>query len=1659
MKKQLVLICLVALCFTTNVFCQTIYWAEGNNGRIRKGALNPVGIANATNLITGLNNPFKIQVAQNTSKLYYLNFGGSDLIRANLVTGAQELVVESMGAMAELADITYYPDDDAILAANGPEVQGLRYIPSNGSGGTDLNLGSPYDNDYMLSVAVNNDAGVVYFADYDSEQVGYVGTGGGAAIIVASLPEPYYVAMDDYNYNLYIVNYEFGNYYLHRYDIANGVLSQVANLGAGPIVDMEVYGKYNKAYFGVYDQGIYSVSLTGGALVQEIALAGAGNINVSIQHDLTNPTITALAPADNATGVTTLPTLTLTLIENIKLSTVTGTSAEESILIKRISDGMVVQTIHRLSGNIAIANNLVTITPTAALSANENYEILIGNKVLTDNSSNPFVGTLSGAWNFTTTPGVVSANPTATVCVGTYTNYPNIVLTESHTGNFKTGNQSLTFGSSSAGYTFESGVGTVAVTAGSDLTISSFSISNTLITINYTAAGTLSIDAITISGLKLQSSVSTNPPTSVIRNGGTAIAEGLVTNSVIGTVSTQAQPAAPGITFPGGNSICLDGNPASFSATASGSSLRWFTQNDLLPASLITALNDKVTVTAQELGVTTAAPATVNRFVRQNIGGCMSLSTPVDFIIEPKPVNIITVITPNTSCVGPNGSVRVSDVDGTGVPNYSMVWRDQSMVQIGTGPVLANISEGLYTLIVTNLSGCSSDPLIATVPGTAQMPALTFISMPNTNCATPNGTVNATIQNPVGPASEYLFTWYNGPDTSSPVNPLSTTSSINGVAGGTLTTKVLHIPSGCEGVASLTVTDSYTYPVASSPSGDVCETPLGSGKASLDLTTYNPTITGGNADLSVTWRDAVNNPITSAVVVTNDSYNYELRSASSGCVTTSSLAFTVHQAPTPANAGPDQNVCATTTTLAGNLPSAGAGTWAIVSGTGGTIVSPGSPNSVFNGVSGTTYVLEWIITTGSTCSVSVDQVTIAFNAIPSTPNAGGDQIVCNAPVTLGANTPAIGTGSWSVVAGAGGTFTNSALPLSGFTGTAGVVYTLRWTITGSCAANYDDVIITINPAPSTSVAGPDQNICGTTATLAANTPSTGTGSWSIISGAGGTVGNTASPTSSFTGLAGTTYTLRWTISSASCASSTDDVAITISAAPTVANAGADKNFCGTSIAMTANTPATGTGSWSVVTGGGGSFANTSSSTSIFTGTVGTTYTLRWTISNGSCAPSTDEVAVSLVAAPTAATAGQDQVVCATTATLAANTPVIGTGSWSIISGAGGTVTTPASSVSSFTGSADVAYTLRWTTTNGVCSASTDDVTISLTNPITPAQAGADQTKCGSSITLTGNTLSSGTGTWTIVTGSGGTISSPASPSSTFTGVAGSAYTLRWTVSKSGCNPSTDDVNITFLTAPQGTGTISPPADLCAGETATLSVNGFSNTDSYEWSVPSGISSESSTSSSIDITGGSAPGGTITVTPRNQCGTGTPASITIGVRPLPSVNIILPPSAFVEEAVSFSFSSDNTIQIIEWTLGDGTSSGDPAPQHAYGAAGEFEISLTLTSSDGCVNNASQTYTVRGEPGLGDTAIKNVITANGDDKNRVLYIRDLDRYPDNEVRFLDRWGVEIFSSSNYQNDWEARGKDGQFLPAGQYICIVKLKSTGKVFSRTVSIIKGR
>ena len=172
------------------------------------------------------------------------------------------------------------------------------------------------------------------------------------------------------------------------------------------------------------------------------------------------------------------------------------------------------------------------------------------------------------------------------------------------------------------------------------------------------------------------------------------------------------------------------------------------------------------------------------------------------------------------------------------------------------------------------------------------------------------------------------------------------------------------------------------------------------------------------------------------------------------------------------------------------------------------------------------------------------------------------------------------------------------------------------------------------------------------------------------------------------------------------------------------------NFMCNITTLAANAATTGIGTWTIVSGAGGSFVNANSATTVFNGVSGTTYDLQWTISNGVCPSTSDNVTIQFTTPPTVATAGSDQTLCSTSAILAGNTPTTGTGQWTVVSGAGGSFVLNTNPTTTFNGTAGVTYVLQWTISNGVCTASSDQVTIKLDqNPLPVADAGSPQTLC------------------------------------------------------------------------------------------------------------------------------------------------------------------------------------------------------------------------------------------------------------------------------------------------------------------------------------------
>jgi len=222
---------------------------------------------------------------------------------------------------------------------------------------------------------------------------------------------------------------------------------------------------------------------------------------------------------------------------------------------------------------------------------------------------------------------------------------------------------------------------------------------------------------------------------------------------------------------------------------------------------------------------------------------------------------------------------------------------------------------------------------------------------------------------------------------------------------------------------------------------------------------------GGTFDNSIGresrwWTNTITNwnPYMKYLYYSNNSTQEGLLSMSAG-----SYCRCVKDCPLPAdvNAGTDQIIVGTNADLSATIPSDGTGRWSIVSGTGGSFSDESDAASTFTGLVETTYVLRW--TVSNDCGNVSDDVAVSFCALPAA-NAGADQIfVFSTNTTLAATAPSVGVGSWSVLKGDGGSFSDRSSPTTNFSGYAGACYVLRWTVISLCDTIYDEVTVCFKP--------------------------------------------------------------------------------------------------------------------------------------------------------------------------------------------------------------------------------------------------------------------------------------------------------------------------------------------------------------------------------------------------------------------------------------------------------------------------------------------------------------------------------------------------------------------------------------------------------------------
>ena len=230
-------------------------------------------------------------------------------------------------------------------------------------------------------------------------------------------------------------------------------------------------------------------------------------------------------------------------------------------------------------------------------------------------------------------------------------------------------------------------------------------------------------------------------------------------------------------------------------------------------------------------------------------------------------------------------------------------------------------------------------------------------------------------------------------------------------------------------------------------------------------------------------------------------------------------------------------------------------------------------------------------------------------------------------------------------------------------------------------------------------------------------------------------------------------------------------------------------------------------------------------------------------------------------------------------------------------------------------------------------------------------------------------------------------------------------------------------------------------DVCAASVPLASNVGA---DSYEWQMPDGTTSHQPT---LNAT----LNGRYILTIKQQDCTQKDSVNVILNHFTPGEFSVSAGSASVESGVpvltkvALTFTNaTGTGKDFTWSFGDGATSSEENPAHAYREAGQYPVVLSGTDDRNCPITVEKTIHAQ------DLVITNAISPNGDGRNDKLYIEPF--LYDAALKVLNRWGQEVYKTSSYHDDFT-----GTSLESGVYYYELHFKEIDKDYKGYFHIMK--
>jgi gliding motility-associated-like protein len=189
---------------------------------------------------------------------------------------------------------------------------------------------------------------------------------------------------------------------------------------------------------------------------------------------------------------------------------------------------------------------------------------------------------------------------------------------------------------------------------------------------------------------------------------------------------------------------------------------------------------------------------------------------------------------------------------------------------------------------------------------------------------------------------------------------------------------------------------------------------------------------------------------------------------------------------------------------------------------------------------------------------------------------------------------------------------------------------------------------------------------------------------------------------------------------------------------------------------------------------------------------------------------------------------------------------------------------------------------------------------------------------------------------------------------------------------------------------------------------------------------------------------------VTVTDANGC-TGT-GSVTI-TEPAPLALVATPFEAGCPDSndgsITLEITGGTPLYAVIWNDGITTQNRTDVLPGTY--------SVVVMDANGC--QASTNTVVSFTVSFGCLVIPDIITPDpADGHNDEWIIRNIDIYPDAEVRIFTRWGKMIFKTKNISaNPWNGRYSNGRLVPTDSYHYILYLNDGSEPRSGVISVIR--